>query len=46
MQRAEGESIHREFPETRGEGIFDLLYDVQNRDKVFDKKVTGSLFLR
>ena len=37
MQPLEGESIHKEFLETHGEGIFNLVFDVPNYDEVFDK---------
>jgi catechol 2,3-dioxygenase-like lactoylglutathione lyase family enzyme len=37
MQPLEGESIHKEFLETHGEGMFNLVFDVPNYDEVFGK---------
>lgn len=37
MQPLEGESIHKEFLETHGEGMFNLVFDVPNYDEVFEK---------
>jgi methylmalonyl-CoA/ethylmalonyl-CoA epimerase len=37
MQPFEGESIHRKFLETHGEGMFNLVFDVPNYDEVFEK---------
>jgi len=39
MQPLEGESIHKEFLETHGEGIFNLVFNVPNYDEMFDKFV-------
>jgi methylmalonyl-CoA/ethylmalonyl-CoA epimerase len=37
MQPLEGKSIHKEFLDTRGEGIFNLVFDVPNYDEMFDR---------
>jgi len=37
MQPFEGESIHKEFLGTHGEGMFNLVFDVPNYDEVFEK---------
>jgi catechol 2,3-dioxygenase-like lactoylglutathione lyase family enzyme len=39
MQPLEGESIHKEFLNVHGEGIFNLVFDVPNYDEVFEKFV-------
>lgn len=37
MQPIGGESIHKEFLETHGEGMFNLVFDIPNYDEVFEK---------
>lgn len=39
MQPLEGKSIHKEFLETHGEGIFNLVFNVTNYDEMFDRFV-------
>jgi catechol 2,3-dioxygenase-like lactoylglutathione lyase family enzyme len=39
MQPLEGKSIHKEFLDTHGEGIFNLVFNVRNYDEVFERFV-------
>jgi hypothetical protein len=37
MQLLEGKSIHKEFLDTHGEGVFNFVFDVPDYDEMFDK---------